>query len=170
MKQEIIEWIILIDIAIILAVILNSFIIVNAVIPSQSMEPTIMTGNRIFGNRLSYINKEPQRGEIVIFKFPDDESQLFIKRVIGEPGDTVEIVDGKVYLNGSDKPLDEPYVVTTPIGSYGPYIVPEDHYFVMGDNRNNSADSRFWVNTYVHKDKILGKAVCRYFWPPSSLK
>ena len=78
-----------------------------------------------------------------------------------DSGDTVEIIDGKVYINGSDTPLDEPYVNGDPIGSFGPYTVPEDGYFMMGDNRNHSADSRFWNQPYVYSDKILGKALLR---------
>lgn len=162
-KEEIKEWVIAIEAAVILAVVLNMFIIVNAVIPSASMESTIMTGDRIFGNRLAYINSDPQRGDIIIFKFPDDEKQLFIKRVIGLPGETVEMIDGKIYIDNSDTPLNEPYVMETPLGNYGPVTVPEGAYFVMGDNRNNSADSRYWDNTFVYKEKILGRAVFRYF-------
>ena len=170
LKKEILEWVTVIEIAVILAVILNVFIVVNAVIPSASMETTIMTGDRIFGNRLAYLNDDPKRGDIVIFRYPDDETQLFIKRVIGEPGDTVLIQDGKVYINGSDTPLDEPYFNGQPFGDYGPVSVPEDFYFMLGDNRNNSADSRFWKNPYVHRDKILGKAFFRYFRKPGLIK
>ncbi|MCR5734568.1 MAG: signal peptidase I [Lachnospiraceae bacterium] len=169
-KEELKEWIIAIEIAVVLAVVLNTFILVNAVIPSASMESTIMTGDRILGNRLAYLKSDPERGDIVIFKFPDDEKQLFIKRVIGLPGDTLEMKDGKIYINGSDTPLDEPYVKVTPIGDYGPVKVPEGAYFVMGDNRNNSADSRYWVNTFVYKEKILGKAFFRYFRRPGRIK
>ena len=122
-----------------------------------------MTGDRIFGNRLAYTFGEPERFDIVIFKFPDDESQLFIKRVIGLPGETVEIRDGKVYIDGSHTPLDDSFTPETPVGDYGPYEVPEDCYFMLGDNRNYSKDSRFWQNTYVEEDKILGKAVLKYF-------
>lgn len=161
-KREIMEWIIVIEVAVVLAVTLNMFVIVNAIIPSASMEPTVMTGDRIFGNRLAYLKSEPKRGDIIIFKFPDDENELFIKRIIGLPGDTVEMVNGEVFVNG--EALDESsYIVTRPEGNYGPYAVPEDSYFVMGDNRNNSADSRFWKNTFVRRDKILGKAAFRYF-------
>ena len=86
LKREIIEWIIVIAISALLALALDKFIIVNAKIPSASMEPTIMTGDRLIGNRLAYINDLPQRGDIVIFKYPDNEKEYFIKRVIGLPG------------------------------------------------------------------------------------
>ena len=102
----------------------------------------------------------------MIFKFPDDESKLYIKRVIGLPGDTVVIVDGKVYINGSSEPLDDSFCPEEPLGNFGPYSVPEGSYFMLGDNRNYSADSRFWQNTFVKREKILGKAVLRY-WPLS---
>lgn len=160
-KREIMEWIIVIEVAVILAVVLNMFLIVNAVIPSASMETTIMTGDRIFGNRLAYLKKDPARGDIVIFKFPDDEKQLFIKRLIGMPGETLQMKDGVVYIDG--EALDEPYLATIPYGDYGPITVPEGAYFVMGDNRNNSADSRYWNQPFVYRDKILGKAVFCYF-------
>ena len=95
LKREIMEWVLILEVAIVIAVVVNMFLIVNAVIPSASMETTIMTGDRIFGNRLAYKNRNPERGDIVIFKFPDDESQLFIKRVIGLPGETLEVRDGR---------------------------------------------------------------------------
>ena len=165
LKREIIEWIIVIAISALLALALDKFIIVNAKIPSASMEPTIMTGDRLIGNRLAYINDLPQRGDIVIFKYPDNEKEYFIKRVIGLPGETVTVKNGLVYIDDSDTPLDESdYVVTTPLGDFGPYKVPEGAYFMMGDNRNNSMDSRYWNHPYVYKDKILGKAWARY-WP-----
>lgn len=147
-----------------LAFLLDKFIIVNAKIPSASMEPTIMTGDRLIGNRLAYINSDPERGDVVIFLFPDNEKEYFIKRVIGLPGETVTVKAGKVYINDSDTPLDESaYLVTVPIGDFGPYEVPEGAFFMMGDNRNNSMDSRYWNHPYVYKDKILGKAWVRYF-------
>ena len=141
LKREIIEWIIVIAISALLALALDKFIIVNAKIPSASMEPTIMTGDRLIGNRLAYINDLPQRGDIVIFKYPDNEKEYFIKRVIGLPGETVTVKNGLVYIDDSDTPLDESdYVVTTPLGDFGPYKVPEGAYF-----------------------KILGKAWVRYY-------
>lgn len=161
---------------IVVVTIVNNVILINAKIPSESMEKTILAGDRVFGLRLSYgLNldlfgnkivkkvKDPERFDIIIFHYPDDESQLFIKRLIGLPGETVEIRDGKVYIDGSETPLDDSFVKETPIGNFGPYEVPEDHYFMLGDNRQNSKDSRFWKNTFVSFDQIVGKAIIRYF-------
>lgn len=169
--HEVMEWVIVIAISAVLAFALDKFIIVNARIPSASMEPTIMTGDRLIGNRLAYINSDPQRGDIVIFLYPDNENEIFIKRVIGLPGETVTIREGLVYIDDSSYPLDESsYVTTTPLGDFGPFEVPEGAYFMMGDNRNNSMDSRYWNRHYVFKDKILGKAWVRYFPHPSKIK
>lgn len=161
--KELWEYVKMIIFVVVFVLVVNNFLIINAKIPSESMENTIMTGDRIFGNRLAYLLGDPERYDIVIFRYPDDESQLFIKRVIGLPGETVEIIDGKVYIDGSETPLDDSFTPETPTGNYGPYTVPEGCYFMLGDNRNNSRDSRFWQNPYVEEDKILGKAVLRYF-------
>lgn len=163
MWRELWEYIRLIVMVMAVVLFVQNFLIINAKIPSESMEKTIMTGDRIFGNRLAYKFADEKRFDIVIFRFPDDESQLFIKRIIGMPGETVEIREGKVYIDGSETPLDDSFTPETPLGDFGPYIVPEGHYFMLGDNRNYSKDSRFWVNPFVSEDKILGKAVVRYF-------
>ena len=124
-----------------------------------------MAKSRVIGSRLSYIRSDPKRGDVVIFHFPDDPTgkMYYVKRVIGLPGETVNIVDGKVYINGSDTPLDEPYLAEPMEGSYGPYTVPEGCYFMLGDNRNNSQDARFWQNKYVAKDKIIAKVLFSYY-------
>ena len=93
----------------------------------------------------------------------DNEKVYYVKRVIGLPGETVEVKDGKVYINGSDTPLDEPYLPEPMEGSYGPYEVPEGCYFMMGDNRNNSLDARFWDNKFVAKNKIVAKVLFCYY-------
>ena len=167
--KELFQWVLVIIGAVILAFLIDTFVIVNAQIPSGSMENTIMTGDRVFGNRLAYKFSDPKRFDIIIFKYPDDESQLFIKRIIGLPGETVEIHDGNIYINGSDTPLEDVDIKEPMEGSFGPYTVPEGCYFVMGDNRNNSRDSRYWENTFVSEDEILGKAVLRY-WPLNEIK
>ena len=168
--EELWEYIKMIIFVVVVVFIVNNVLLINAKIPSESMEDTIMTGDRIFGNRLAYINKDPQRFDIVIFKYPDDETQLFIKRVIGLPGETVEIRDGKVYIDGSETPLDDSFTPEPPQGDWGPEVVPEGSYYMLGDNRNRSKDSRFWTNTFVKKEKILGKAVLRYFPSPKLIK
>ena len=167
--KELFQWVLVIIGAVILAFLIDTFVIVNAQIPSGSMENTIMTGDRVFGNRLAYKFSDPKRFDIIIFKYPDDESQLFIKRIIGLPGETVEIHDGNIYINGSDTPLEDVDIKEPMEGSFGPYTVPEGCYFVMGNNRNNSRDSRYWENTFVSEDEILGKAVFRY-WPLNKMK
>lgn len=170
--KEVLEYVRLIAIVIGVTLLLEAFVIVNAVIPSASMEPTIMTGDHIFGNRLSYSFSDPERYDIIIFRYPDDESQLFIKRIIGLPGDKVEFRDGDVYVNDSPIPLNDEFCSVQSQTKLdpkrtsldNPFYVPDDCYFVMGDNRLNSKDSRYWKNPFVKRDKILGEAVFRY-WP-----
>ena len=162
--REIWSWVSILAIAALIAFVLNTFIIANSRVPSGSMENTIMTGDRLIGSRLSYKFSDPKRGDIIIFRWPDDESIYFVKRIIGMPGDTVRISKGKVYLNNSGIPLDEPYIKEEMIPEEDvEYKVPENSYFMLGDNRNNSADSRRWRNTFVHKDKIVAKVLFEYF-------
>jgi signal peptidase I, bacterial type len=160
-KAEILDWSKHIVIALVIAFILARFVIVNANVPTSSMEPTIMVNDRLIANRLSYNFTSPKRGDIVVFKYPDDENVLYVKRIIGLSGETVNITKGSVYINGEK--LDEPYISTSIAGNFGPYTVPDGSYFMMGDNRNNSQDSRYWKNKYVSKDKILGKALFKYY-------
>ena len=161
--KEIISWVETIVFAIVFAFIITTFIIVNAKVPSASMENTVMTGDRLIANRLSYIFSKPQRYDIVVFKFPDDESKLYIKRIIGLPGETIEIRDGLVYVDGSDEPLRTDFQAEEMYTPNETYVVPDGCYFMMGDNRNRSSDSRAWQNKFVEEDKILGKAVFRYY-------
>ncbi|SHL06882.1 signal peptidase I Serine peptidase. MEROPS family S26A [Anaerocolumna jejuensis DSM 15929] len=169
-KKEIFSWIKIILLALVISFVLNHYIIVSAEVPTGSMENTIMIGDRIIASRLSYHFHEPQRGDIIVFNFPDDESQKYLKRIIGLPGETVKIKDGKVYINDSKTPLKEDYLRETPVGDYGPYTVPKDSYFLMGDNRNDSFDSRFWEHTFATRDEIIGKAEFRYYPMPKLLK
>lgn len=162
-KSEIIDWIKTIVGAAVFAWFITTFIVVNATVPTGSMKNTIMPGDRIVAFRLSYIFSEPERYDICVFKYPDDESILYVKRIIGMPGDTVNIIDGKVYINDSAEPIPDEYIREPMLGTWGPYNVPEGHYFMLGDNRNESKDSRLWKNTYVEKDKILGKAIFKYY-------
>ncbi|MGL5435956.1 MAG: signal peptidase I [Lachnospiraceae bacterium] len=163
-KKEMWEWLKIIISAAIIAFALNTFIIANSKVPSGSMETTIMTGDRVIGSRLSYLFGEPERGDIVIFKFPDDESVHYVKRLIGMPGDVIDIINGQVYLNGSETPLDEPYI-REPMIPEAPmhFEVPEDSYLMLGDNRNYSLDARRWENTYVKREKLTAKVLFRYY-------
>ena len=163
--KEVISWIITIALAVVAALFIKNYVIINANIPSGSMENTIMTGDRLFGYRLAYNRKSPERGDIMIFKFPDDETENYVKRVIGLPGETVEIKDAQIYIDGSAVPLEENYLKEAWTTATGPYFfeVPEDSYLVLGDNRNNSWDARYWEHPFVTKDEILGKAVFRYY-------
>lgn len=158
---ELLGYIKLLAIAIVVALLVNRFIIVNAEVPTGSMNNTIMEGDRLIGFRLAYFFSNPKRGDIIIFKYPDDETQNYVKRVIGVPYDTVEVKNGVVYVNNSA--LDEPYLKEPMRGNFGPYILGEDQYFVMGDNRNDSKDSRYWINTYVNSSQIIAKAVFKYY-------
>ena len=167
LKAEILSWVQIIVCVVAIALCMNSFIIANSRVPSASMETTIMTGDRVIGSRLTYkLFDDPERGDIIIFRWPDNEKILFVKRIIGVPGDTVEIRDGQVYLNGSDTPLEEPYIrePMEPEPVTMQFTVPEDAYFCMGDNRNESMDARYWHNTFVYRDKIIAK-VCFRYWP-----
>ncbi len=163
-KKEIWEWVKIIVSAAVIALVLNNFIIANSKVPSGSMENTIMTNDRVIGSRLSYVFQEPERGDIVIFHYPDNEKVYFVKRVIGLPGDTVDIYGGHVYLNGSQEPLMEEYIREPMVPDIPMHFeVPEDCYFMLGDNRNYSKDARFWTNTYVKKEKIIAKVLFRYY-------
>lgn len=164
--KEILSWVIPFASALVVALLLKNYVIINADIPTGSMENTIMPGNRLIGSRLSYLRDGPERGDIVIFRYPDNEEELYVKRVIGLPGETVDIRDGHIYIGGSEVPLTEDYLKeewTVATGDYH-FQVPEDSYLMLGDNRNDSWDARYWNNTYVQREKILGKAVVIY-WP-----
>ena len=169
MKKEILSWVKTIIMAVILAFVVDTVFIVNATVPTGSMENTIMAGDRILALRTSYWFSDPERGDVVVFEDPDDPTgkTLYVKRIIGVGGDTVEVKDGEVLVNGQVQ--DEPYIKEITEGDFGPYHVPEGCYFMMGDNRNKSLDARFWENTYVEKDAILGKVVLRYYKDSKSL-
>lgn len=150
--------------AILLALFITQVLIINVNVPSASMETTIMTGSRLIGNRLSYIKEDPKRGDIIIFHYPDNENILFVKRIIGLPGETVEIkaADHAVYIN--DKKLDEPYLKEQMfVDKDMTFNIPSDSYFCMGDNRNGSVDGRYWKNHYVKKEKIVAKVLFQYW-------
>ncbi len=161
-KKEVFGWIKTILFCFVVAYFITHFLILNGYVPTSSMENTIMTGDRFFASRLSYKFQEPERFDIIVFKHPDDdEADLLVKRVIGLPKDKVEIIDGLLYIN--DELVNEPYLKEAPYTlDYGPYYVPEDHYFALGDNRNFSKDSRMWVNSYIPRENIVAKPVIKY--------
>lgn len=172
--NEAIEFLAPIVAAFVLALLLRTFVFANAQVPTGSMLNTIQMGDHIIASRLSYVIDDPERYDIVIFEYPDwefdssyKEKTYFVKRVIGLPNETVEIISGTVYVTtaeGETIELDDSYVTNCiPYGDYGPFEVPEGCYFMMGDNRNNSHDSRFWKHKYVSKDKILGKVKFKYY-------
>ncbi|WP_193725992.1 signal peptidase I [Anaerosacchariphilus polymeriproducens] len=148
--------------------ILNTCIIANAQVPTGSMETTVMTGDRIIINRLAYKFEEPHRGDIVSFIFPDDGKTPYLKRVIGLPGETIEGKNGDIYING--ELLKANYTDEKSYDDFGPYKIPDKSYFMMGDNRNNSFDARYWNNKFVKLDDIIGKALVSYFPHPRILK
>lgn len=154
-----------IGLSVFLAIGIRSFVAEARYIPSGSMEPTLQINDRLIIDKISYNFRQPQRGDIVVFSPTEALKQqnfkdAFIKRVIGLPGETVEVKGGRVYVN--DQALREQYIEEEPEYSYGPVTVPEDNYLVLGDNRNNSYDSHYWG--FVPRNNIIGRAIVR-FWP-----
>jgi signal peptidase I len=167
--------------AILIALFIRAFVVQAFKIPSSSMEPTLLVGDHILVNKFIYgiripftdykpfQYKKPQRGDTIVFIYPKDTSKDFIKRVIGTEGEKVEILRNKIYVN--DRLIDDPWGHYSersdltryfqPMERYGPVIVPKDSLFVLGDNRDNSQDSRFWG--FVNVDAVKGKAFIIYF-------
>lgn len=161
----------IIAIALALALFIRAFVAEPRFIPSDSMLPTLEVGDRLVVEKVSYRFRPPATGEIIVFDPPQQlqiqgyaKDQAFIKRIIGTPGQTVQIQDGKVYLNGT--PLQEDYIAEPPAYNMRPVKVPEDQLFVMGDNRNNSNDSHVWG--FLPQQNIIGHA-CFRFWPFSRI-
>lgn len=174
-KKFIKEYIEPIVIAVLIALFIRAFIVQAFKIPSSSMEPTLLVGDHllvskfIYGIRIPYTDikffqyKKPQRGDIIVFIYPKDRKKDFIKRVIGTEGEKVAIHHNKIYIN--EKLIDDPWghftMPRSTIEDYGPVKVPESSLFVMGDNRDNSQDSRFWG--FVKINEVKGKAFIIYF-------
>jgi len=168
-------------VAVLLALVIRTFVIQAFKIPSGSMEDTLAIGDHLlvtkflYGTKIPFTDtkilkiRDPQRGDVVVFEYPEDPSKDFIKRVVGIPGDVVEGKDKKVFVNG--KPFENPHEIhkereiipkaQNPRDTFGPVTVPPDSYFVMGDNRDRSYDSRFWG--FVKSSKIKGKALIKYW-------
>ena len=164
--EELRGWLRDIFFAALTSILIVIFIIQPVKVEGTSMEPKLEPQDRIFVNKFVYHFSEIQRGDIVVFWYPKDSSKSFIKRVVGLPGETVEIRSGGVLING--RSLEEPYVPPEYFDykSSDPEIVSPGHYFVLGDHRNSSNDSRTWG--LVPERNIFGEAVFRY-WPPSKL-
>lgn len=165
--EEAKDWIVSIVIAVALALFIRQFIVEMYVVDGPSMRPTLLSEERLVVNKFVYRVRNPERGEIIVFKYPRDTSRDFIKRVIAVPGDTIKIEDGRVYVNRELK--DEPYILEKTLSDYPEATVPEGHIFVMGDNRNNSEDSRFADVGFVPYELVKGKAVL-VFWPLDNMK
>ncbi len=171
---EILSWVIPFAVAIAVVILLKRFVIINANVPTGSMEDTIMTGDNLIGNRLAYTFSEPKRGDVVIFysPLPEDQKEKLIKRVIGLPGETIRIENYEVYIDG--KLYEEDYLKETwarnpgyiEASGYAEFTLGEDEYFMMGDNRNNSYDGRYWAEAgyFVNREDIIGKGWFIY-WP-----
>lgn len=178
-----VEWVLVISGALLVALLVRTFLFTTFWIPSGSMEPTLMGGDRrdrVVVNRLAYKVGDPERGDIVVFEVPPGEPTItvegqrvndLIKRIVGLPGETVELRDGAVYVEGSR--LEEDYLPegtrTEPcVPGVDTFEVPDDAVFVLGDNRGMSRDARCWDDPWVDEDTIVGKAVLRV-WPLSEL-
>ena len=164
---EIKDWVISIVVAVALAMFIRTFIVELYVVDGPSMRPTLESEERLVVNKFIYRFHPPEKGEVLVFEYPRDRSRDFIKRVIATPGDTVEIRGGQVLVN--DQLLVEDYILEKTRSEYPKTTVPEGRVFVMGDNRNNSEDSRFADVGFVPYDLIKGKAVL-VFWPLSAYK
>lgn len=180
-KSEMGRWFIDLVALLLISWLITEVVLINARIPTGSMENTLNVGDKLIGSRLAYISGGPKRGDIVIFKWPVDKETLYIKRVIGLPGETVMIKQGKIYINGSARPLNETYLKERWTVKNDGFIfkVPEGCYLMLGDNRNDSQDSRYWAKiayesgvaqswkeasqySFVKKSEIVGKALFRY--------
>ncbi len=165
--EEIKDWVLSIAAAIVAALFIRTFIVELYVVDGPSMQPTLQHDERLVVNKLIYYVRNPQRGEIIIFRYPRDHTRDFIKRVIAVGGDTIEIKDGRVYVN--DTILHEDYISEKTRTDYPKTTVPEDTLFVCGDNRPNSLDSRYSDVGFLDLSLVKGKAEF-IFWPLENIK
>ncbi|MCK4386214.1 MAG: signal peptidase I [candidate division Zixibacteria bacterium] len=166
-----------IGIALVIAIILRTFVVQGYRIPSGSMENALLKGDFVLVNKLAYRFGEPKPGDIIVFDYPLNPSKTFIKRIIVEPGETVEIINKTLCIDGEIAVLPYPVKHTDPQiypaeysnrDNFGPFEIPPEHYFVMGDNRDNSRDSREWG--FLERKYVKGKAFLVYFsWAPDSV-
>jgi signal peptidase I len=151
--------------AAVLSLVIITFIVQAFYIPSGSMEPTLMVNDRILVAKFLYRIEPVQRGDVIVFRYPLNPQRDFVKRVIGLPGDHVQLKEGVVYVDGR-RVSEKGYTIKPDFANYGPVTVPLHEYFVLGDNRNNSEDSRFFG--YVPRANVIGKALFIY-WPPQRI-
>lgn len=171
-KSAIREYIEALVISLVLAGLIIAFIAQSFLVEGSSMEPSFHHGQRLLVEKVSYRFGEPKRGQVVVFRYPGDQRRKFIKRVIGLPGDEIAIQNGFLYINGLR--LEEDYINGPTYGTYsaptyGPVLVPEGHYFVLGDNRRNSDDSRYPDVGFVPKKNLVGRALFVY-WPLNQIR
>ncbi|CAM3495504.1 signal peptidase I [Marinicrinis lubricantis] len=161
--KEVKEWVISIAAAFIIAILIQNYAVAQTQVEQDSMQNTLFEGQRLIEDKITYYFQNPKQGDVVIISGSEYEHRL-VKRVIGLPGDVIDMKDGNVYVN--DEQLEEPYAkgVTYPNGMTVPYTVPKDHYFVLGDNRQISLDSR--ALGPIHEDDIEGRVIFR-IWPLS---
>lgn len=151
------KWLLIPASALLAAILLNTLCIICAIVPSSSMEPAIEEDALLVANRLAYINKAPVRGDVILFRHEELGTSLIVKRIVGLPGETVEIRSGQVYID--ETPLEETYVTDASSDSFAPITIPAKHYFVLGDNRRHSHDARSWEDPFVSAEEIRAKAV-----------
>lgn len=148
--------------ALILALFIMTFVGRAFTVEGPSMLPTLHSGERVVVERVTYLFREPHRGEVIVFRYPLNPREYFVKRVVGLPGDRVAIKDGYLWVNG--RRVEEDYVNARALRNFPEVEVPEGHYFVMGDNRNNSEDSRDPRVGFIPRELVVGRAIWRY-WP-----
>jgi len=161
-------------VAAVLAIVIRTFLLGPYKIPTGSMRPTFLEGDRIFVDKISYRFQEPERGDIIVFKYPLNKKKDYVKRLVGLPGDEIEIRNGKLIINQEvmdDPPFGRHYYYNRNDWDYGrageTISIPADAYFVLGDNSAQSSDSRNWG--FVQSDNLIGKTLC-IWWPPKRIK
>jgi signal peptidase I len=166
--RELLSWIVYLVCIVAISLLIITYVGQRTRVDGHSMEPTLSDGDNLIVDKISYRFREPERYEIVVFPYRYEENVYYIKRIIGLPGETVQIMDGYVYING--EMLDEQYgaeVMENPGIAAEPITLGEDEYFVLGDNRNHSSDSRVETVGVIHRDELMGRAWVR-IWPLNS--